>query len=477
MICQRRLTELFYLGRFCMRPLAPRLFIASIALGSVICLATIPSVVATDAAGTPDRSFAPSLVDLDGDLEVRDIVVQPDGKIVIGGYFSQVNGDAAVAVARLNVDGSTDTTFDSSGMLFTDGVEALALQPDGKIVIGGGGSAGTYVARINSDGSPDSTFMTNIGTGVNFGVQTVAIQPDQKILIGGYFTRFDGSTVNRIARLNPDGSLDTSFATNIGVGLNDSVWGIGLQSDGKIVIGGDFATLDGTTVNHIARLNADGTPDPTFTSNNSGTNSGRTGFVWGLGVQPDDKILVGGDFTTIDGQPTNRLARLNSDGSVDTDFRTNIGSGANSIVSSFAVQSDGKIVVGGYFTSMNGITVGKMARLHGDGTTDDSFINNLGAGFTVDQVFIVTLQANGGILAGGNFQLLDNGPPPVLARVFGDPIQSSGSANSAPLWLQSIGRESASTACPEGYSGSWALWPNGGTGGYVCNKSVPAYGN
>ena len=126
---------------------------------------------------------------------------------------------------------------------------------------------------------------------------------------------------------------------------------------------------------------------------------------------------------------------------------------------------------------VNGITVGKMARLNGDGTTDDSFINNLGTGFTVDQVFVVTLQANGDILAGGNFQLLDNGPPPVLARVFGDPVQSSGSANSAPLWLQSIGRESASTACPEGYSGSWALWPNGGTGGYVCNKSIPAYGN
>jgi len=460
-----------------MKRFAPRSFIASIALGSVICLATIPSVVATDAAGTPDRSFAPSFVDIDSDLEVRAIVVQPNGKIVIGGYFSQVNGYAAEFLARLNVDGSTDTTFDSSSMAFTDAVEDLAVQPDGKIVVGGGGSAGTYVARLNSDGSPDSTFMTNIGTGVNFGVQAVAIQPDQKILIGGYFTRFDGSTVNRIARLNPNGSLDTTFVTNIGTGLDASVWGIGLQPDGKIVVGGDFATLDGNTVNHIARLNADGTPDLTFTSNNSGTNIGRDGFVWGLGVQPDDKILVGGAFTTMDGQPANSIARLNSDGSVDTDFRANISSGANNLVSSFAVQANGKIVVGGYFTSMSGIPAGKMARLNSDGTTDVSFINNLGTGFTVDQVFIVSLQANGDILAGGNFQLLDNGPPPVLARVFGDPVQSSGSANSAPMWLQSIGRESATTACPEGYSGSWAMWPIGGTGGYVCNKSVLAYGN
>ncbi len=151
--------------------------------------------------------------------------------------------------------------------------------------------------------------------GANGAVYTTILQPDGKILIGGQFTTYNGITANRIARLNTDGTLDTTFT--VGTGADSSVNTITLQPDGKILIGGAFTTYNGTTVNHVARLNADGTLDTTFV-----TGTGTNGSVFTIALQPDGKILIGGWFTTYNGTTANYIARLNTDGTLDTTFTT-----------------------------------------------------------------------------------------------------------------------------------------------------------
>ena len=196
------------------------------------------------------------------------IAAQPDGKILIGGIFTLYNGTARNGIARLNGDGSLDTSFDpGDGLTGTTlpTVGRFALQPDGKILIGGrfaayDGTARSRIARLNSDGSLDTSF--DPGTGSDDWVGEIAVRPDGRIMIAGYFDTYNGIARNRIARINSDGSLDTSF--DPGEGPDDSIYTMALQPDGKVVLGGLFTEWAGTDQNMIARINADGSWDPTF---------------------------------------------------------------------------------------------------------------------------------------------------------------------------------------------------------------------
>jgi uncharacterized delta-60 repeat protein len=244
---------------------------------------------------------------------------------------------------------------------------------------------------LNTDGSKDISF--NIGTGFNAGVRPISIQSDGKILVGGDFTTFTGATENRLIRLNTDGSKDTSF--NIGTGFNAQVRSISIQSDGKIMVGGEFTTFTGATQNRLIRLNSDGSKDTTF---NIG--SGFGDYVNSVAIQSDGKVLVGGGFTTFTGSSQNNLIRLNSDGSRDTSF--NIGTGFNSEVGSIEIQSDGKVLAGGNFTTFTGSTQRKLIRLNSDGSKDTSF--DIGTGFAgLDTVQSTSVQSDGKILVGGQF--------------------------------------------------------------------------
>ena len=147
------------------------------------------------------------------------------------------------------------------------------------------------------------------------------------------------------------GTPDTTFTINLGTGFNNGVYAVAMQGDGKIVVSGNFTTLNGVASNRVARLNADGTPDTTFTTN---VGTGFNDFVFSVAVQADGKILAGGSFTTLNGASRNRIARLNADGTPDTTFATNVGTGFDNSAKSVAVQGDGKIVVGGLFTTLNG---------------------------------------------------------------------------------------------------------------------------
>ena len=309
---------------------------------------------------------------------VYDIAVQPDGKIVICGAFFAARGTTQTRIARLNIDGTLDTGFNTGGTVGVNGTAVdVALQSDGKIVIGGAfttarGTTQNYIARLNIDGTLDTGFNTGGTVGVNNSVVDIAVQSDGKIVIGGGFTTARGTTRNYIARLNTDGTLDTGFNTGGTVGVNGIVRAVALQPDGKIVIGGEFTTARGTTQNRIARLNTDGTLDTGF---NTGGTVGVNGIVRDVALQPDGKIVIGGDFTTARGTTQNRIARLNTDGSLDTGFNTGGTVGVGAPVYTVAVQPDGKIVIGGQFTTARGATQGYVAALEPDGSLSPAGLN------------------------------------------------------------------------------------------------------
>jgi uncharacterized delta-60 repeat protein len=185
---------------------------------------------------------------------------------------------------------------------------------------------------LNSDGSRDTGFVT--GTGFNSTVEAIAVQSDGKILVGGFFTTYDGVTQNRITRLNSDGSRDTGFV--IGTGFNSTVNVIALQSDGKILVGGSFTLYNGGAEIYITRLNTDGSRDTGFVTF---TSTGFSSTVRVIVVQPNGKILVGGDFTSYKGVTRRRIAILNTDGSSPTELdNVNEGSPYNFVMTTANVS-------------------------------------------------------------------------------------------------------------------------------------------
>jgi uncharacterized delta-60 repeat protein len=242
---------------------------------------------------------------------VRSIALQSDGKILSGGNFITYQGVSANYIIRLNADGSRDTTF-AIGTGFNITVRSIIIQPDNKILIGGDfttyqGVAANRIIRLNADGSRDTTFA--IGTGFpSNGVFSIAVQSDGKVLVGGSFQTYQGVSANRIIRLNADGSRDTTFA--IGTGFSDEVSSIAIQTDGKILAGGMFETYQGVSATRIIRLNADGSRDTTFA-----IGTGFNNTVWSIAIQPDGKILAGGRFAIYQGVAANCIIALNSDGS------------------------------------------------------------------------------------------------------------------------------------------------------------------
>ncbi len=312
-----------------------------------------------------------------------------DGRAYIAGSFSKIDGTRRTGVARLNADGSHDTTFAPPELDNT--VRALAVQSDGKLIVGGdfirvGGLVRNRLVRLNTDGSLDPTF--NPGTAVNASVLAMLVQPDQKILVGGSFTGLAGTTRDFFVRLNADGSVDTGFLT---LGVTNTVSALALQSDGKILVGGSFtggySDINGnvTPRTRLARLNADGTLDTAFVTTASGT-------VSALAVQTDGKIVLGGAFASVTGTAVGRIARLNADaaGTVDTAFTTALGAPFPSTVNAIAFQADAKILIA---------TANLVTRLNSDGSRDLGYLT-MGVNGTVNTVAV---QASGKGLMGGFF--------------------------------------------------------------------------
>ena len=261
---------------------------------------------------------------------------------------------------------------------------------------------------MNADGTLDTGFLAG-GTGADSSIRKIAVQADNRILVVGSFANVNSTTRNSIARLNTDGSLDNSFLAS-GTGANGPLFTLAVQSDGKILIGGDFTSFNGTSRNRFARLNSDGTLDTSFLSTGNGAND----QVFAMALQSDGKVLIGGLFTAVNNAPRNRLARLNADGTLDTAFLA-IAAGANNSVRAIAVQSDGSIVFGGDFGNYNDAYRGNIARLKPDSSLDETFINfNSGANGRVSSL---ALQTDGKVIAGGFFSTVNDAVRGGVARL------------------------------------------------------------
>jgi uncharacterized delta-60 repeat protein len=205
---------------------------------------------------------------------------------------------------------------------------------------------------IRSDSSKDTEFDNS--TGFNDNVNTIVIDSNGKIYVGGFFTTYKGVQANRIIRLNPDGSKDTEFDNS--TGFNGAVTTIAIDSNGKIYIGGSFSTYKGVSAWNIIRLNPDGSKDTGF-DNSTGFNT----FVRAIAIDSNGKIYVGGTFSSYKGVEANEIIRLNPDGSKDTEFDNS--TGFNNIVYDITIDSNGKIYVGGLFTTYKGVEANRIIRL------------------------------------------------------------------------------------------------------------------
>ena len=428
--------------------------------------------------GALDTGFDPN-----ADLSVSVITLQADGRILVGGNFTQFTPNGATTAivtpdfARLNSDGTIDSTFIRPNP--TDAVTAIAVQPDGRILVGGrfislnpidasSSQAGNQIIRLNSDGSLDEPFILEVGIngvvnaivvqtdgevvlGGNFNqinapdapercnniarfdsnglaeisfnpgntdsVLAVAIQPSTgDFILGGSFTNIGGVTAQFLARVTTAGVLDTTFNPQV----NGIISRIVTQSDGSLLISGNFTTVQGTARNGLARLNPDGTLDPTFDPDPN-----VVGSVLAIYVQPNGQIVLGGNFTAL--QPnkatlqTQRLyiARVNSDGSLDTGFDPE----ANSAVTTIVPQSDGRMIIGGDFTGLQpGAATNTNANL-----VSISYVARVNKDGSIDQSFnpnpngsvnSVAIQPNGDIVMGGTFTVLGPNFGPSLTQYY-----------------------------------------------------------
>ncbi len=336
--------------------------------------------------GRIDRTFSTAHLDI---RWLNQIVVQADGKILVSGSFGP-KGEFRKTLIRLHADGLLDDGFNPPVNMF-GGLSSVTMLEAGKILLG----TGRGVVRLLPTGELDDSFNIN-----EYAVSATALQPDGKILVGHWVS----DTINYVTghgpviRLNSDGSVDTSFEASPGA-ANFSVSALEVQSDGHILVGGHFDRFSGQPAVGIVRLDGtDGQIDPAFSIKLE-----SRGYLDQTVTQPDSKLLVFGDFNSVNDQSSNDLVRLRADGSIDSSF--NIGTGVDGFwdlnggfVRSVALQQDRKIIVGGFFSSFNQVFANSLVRLNEDGSVDPSFKK-----FELEKYYVnaVAVQQDGKILVGG----------------------------------------------------------------------------
>ena len=315
-------------------------------------------------SGTID-GFAPGL-----DGAVNAVAVQPDGKVLAGGRFLAVAAGARSYLVRLEASGALDPTFGDPDRRLNGEVYAVALQSDGKVVVGGsftqfGGVPCRGVVRVDAQGIPDPGFAQGLD-GANGRVLAIAVQGDGKILVGGDFTKIHDVACNGLARLNPDGSLDVAFQSGLGAGTA-VVRALVLTGEGRILVGGSFPKVQGGCPEGIARLNSNGGVDSSFAPGLAGAEGGVTSVA----VDADGRIVLGGAFERVHGVPRGRLARLNPDGSLDLAFSQGM-AGADAAVRAVAVSPvEGSVFAGGEFRVYNGNFRNSFVRVYDSGWDAD----------------------------------------------------------------------------------------------------------
>lgn len=450
-----------------------------------------------DAKGKLDATFdVGSGLDLSkgaaGSASVVAIVEQPDGKLIIGGAFTSINGMPRSGIARLNSNGSVDTSFDPGAGVPIENADvgfgrlnSLALLGNGQILVAGNFSVFNNVdriamARLNSNGSLDPGFDVYFRKQDGQpSVDGVVVQADGKIVVSGVFSVIQDDFRDNMARLNANGSNDPGFNPSIDVNNGESYSAIASQSDGKLIAYRQFLDAQGVSRRMIVRLNGDGGLDGSFAASlsvgngnrlqvfgavrqadgkwvvvgdfSAGANNDHRGLVrigvqggleetfnpqlelaedlpaniQAFAVQKDGRIVIGGTFDRVNGTARNLLARLNADGTLDAAFAPVLqANDAQSSVLAVELTEDGKIVIGGLFRAVNGVSRNGIARLNSDGTLDQSFDVGNGTneksltGFdTVGRVWAIAVQKDGKVIVGGDFAAIRDVQAPWLARL------------------------------------------------------------
>ncbi len=354
-----------------------------------------------------------------------DIEIQPDGKAVVVGM-------SGFEVARFNVNGTPDNTFDGDGLAQVPSLtqaNALAIQTDGKIVVVGDASGEIALARFNSNGSLDTTFdgdgIATLVLSDTQAVRDIAIQPDGKIIVGGNSGPTGSIRDFMVVRFNANGTPDAAFGPT-GIGLvvvsfnnNDDLRSISLQTDGKIVAGGNTS---GANIEFaLIRITATGSLDTTFDTDGKLTTSiGVNDALSKLLLQPDGKIIAVGRTQNIN-QTDVAAVRYNSDGSIDTSFGVNGIAISNDITfdstGGATLQPDGKIIVAERIDFNNT----RLIRFNSNGSLDTSFHGNgkftfPASNYTNTYARAVAIQQDGKIIVSGS-----QGPDIFLSRLLGDP--------------------------------------------------------
>jgi uncharacterized delta-60 repeat protein len=341
---------------------------------------------------------------------VNQIVPLPGGQALMIGDFTTVNGAAAPQIARLNADGSLDGSFAMAPEIQVSRIYAAAVQADGRILVGGqlthyGADASrNYLFRLNANGSWDTTFNAGgfvysppASYGLNDAVRAIAVLPDGKILVGGDFTQ----PRNRIARLNADGSADATF--DPGTGADGTVTHIVRQASGHVIVGGAFTTMNGVAKAGIARLAATGTLDAAaFGSGVYG------GSVLAVAVQPDDRVLIGGNFSLVNGAGASLMARLSADGILDATYNPAARTYLQAVTSLLALPD--KVLVGGWYSFIifNGKPTDHNARIYVQNATDGAFVNTIAFAGKPTDLWTLATRSDGKVLAGGSFTQRDD---------------------------------------------------------------------
>lgn len=353
------------------------------------------------------------------------LALQPDGRILAGGYFSLPGGVVRYA-ARFESNGRLDASFVSECPSYP---HAIAVQRDGGIVTGyycAAAGLPVVIHRSLASGATDPAFAALVGAGDDFCPHAYALGTDSndRLLVGGNFMSVAGRQSPGLVRLKKDGTRDSMFNPPFSPPIYGATTALAAQADGSVLVAGRMCEQPSLCDTFLARLLSDGTLDPEFQPVKNG-DIPLTEPIYALAVQPDGKILVGGRFTSFRGEPRDRLARLNHDGSLDFEF--NPVTGETNAVYLLALQADGKIIFGG--TMMVG-------RLNPDGSTDPSFQPIQVTDDPGYSVASLALQQDGKILIGGYFRSLNGQAASRLVRFtnVGAAIDELSLADSAIFW-------------------------------------------
>ena len=323
------------------------------------------------------------------------LCIQSDGKVVVGGISGLYDGDNYTVLKRFNANGSLDETFTSPKFYSNDGhIREIVQQSSGKLIVIGhfqtvNSDSYKRIVRLNTNGSIDNTFV--VGNGLNNTALVCKVLSDDSLLVGGTFSIYDGNSSDRLVKLGVNGAFESTFTSNM-PSFSNNVYAIAINSGGDIYVGGEFS-------NRIVKLSSDGTTDVTFD-----VGSGFDNRVNDIQVQSNGKVIVGGWFISYKGSSCNKgIVRLETNGDLDSTFQTSSPGLAfpdDQNVQNVAIQSDGKILAGGWFYAYNEARLGRIIRFNSNGTKDDTFL--VGEGFN-DRVQKIRLDNSGNIFCAGFF--------------------------------------------------------------------------